>query len=155
MDNSFGPRHSETSVGLNGPVQGAHIRVHGALIWSLRGARRPILLARLFARLMVRNADTPKRAKQWKSLSARRCSWMRGPPNLSCPHGARHSTLRPSWRDNATRFPNWNSIWSLELGTEPPLRATIMRYALCRIVRGYATGQKYLDIRLFLIQFSC
>lgn len=80
---------------------------------------------------------------------------MRGPPNLSCPHGARHSTLRPSWRDNATRFPNWNSIWSLELGTEPPLRATIMRYALCRIVRGYATGQKYLDIRLFFIQFSC
>lgn len=80
---------------------------------------------------------------------------MRGPPNLSCPHGARHSTLRPSWRDNATRFPNWNSIWSSELGTEPPLRATIMRYALCRIVRGYATGQKYLDIRLFLIQFSC
>lgn len=51
-------------IGPNGPVQGPHIRVHGALIWSLRGARGLILLARLFARLMVRNADTPKRAKQ-------------------------------------------------------------------------------------------
>lgn len=51
-------------IGPNGPVQGPHIRVHGAPIWSLRGARGLILLARLFARLMVRNADTPKRAKQ-------------------------------------------------------------------------------------------
>ena len=30
-----GPRHSWTWIGPNGPVQGPHIRVHGAPIWSL------------------------------------------------------------------------------------------------------------------------
>ena len=68
----------------------------------------------------------PKRAKQWKRLSAeRRRSWMRGPPNLSCPHGARHSracqTLMARQRD---------ALSELELDLQQPgtrypaLRAT-------------------------------